>query len=380
MQISLSSIRSCTHLRGKRVLVRAGLDVPMTNEGVITDDFRIKQSLSTLHFLRDAGARVIILAHGSRPDGSSDISLHSVCDALNVFMPVLWAGAVVGDVVEEKIAALQDGDLLLLENLRFEKGEKENDEAFAKTLASYGDMYVNDAFSVAHRTHASIVGIPQFLPSYAGISFVEEVENLTHALAPQSPSLFILCGAKFDTKLPLVEKLLSVYDKVFIGGALADNFFVAQGFSIGKSLVSDLDITKTALFNNPKILLPIDVVVNSPHGREEKKPDAILSDEAILDAGSETIAMLQKEIESAATILWNGPLGDYEHGFDAATKAVAESIARAKGTTIVGGGDTIAAINNDALTKQFTFLSTAGGAMLTFLEEGTLPGIEALVK
>ena len=376
----MRSIKGCEDLRGKKVIVRAGLDVPMTDDGVITDDFRLKQSLPTLQFLHEAGARVIVISHTSRADGSSDISLKSVCDLLNTFIPTQWAGAVVGGEVEEKIAALKDGELLMLENLRYEKGEKDNDEAFAKTLASYGDIYVDDAFSVAHRRHASIVGVPKFLPSYAGLSFVDEVEHLTLALKPQSPSLFILCGAKFDTKLPLVEKLLSVYDKVFIGGALADNFFVAQGFAVGKSLVSDLDITKTVLFNNPKILLPIDVIAHSDRGSVAKKLDTIEADEAILDAGPETIAMLQKEIENAGTVLWNGPLGDYEYGFDAATKAVAQCVADAKGTTIVGGGDTIAAIKDDILTKKFTFLSTAGGAMLTFLEEGTLPGIEALYR
>ncbi len=374
----LHKISERTDLRGKRVLVRAGLDVPLSAEGAVTHTFRIKKALPTLQLLRAAGAKVVIIAHSSRADGSSDDSLKGVCEVLNTYIPVAWVGTSVGPEVDAKIASLKEGELLLLENLRLHPGEKDNDPAFAQTLASYGDIYVNDAFSVAHREHASIVGIPKFLPSYAGLLFMDELEHLSLARTPKSPSLFVLGGAKFETKLPLVELLIERYDRVFVGGALANNFFVANGLSIGKSLISDIDIKTTSLYQHPKLLLPIDVAVLTPGGPMMRKLSEVAHDDAILDAGPETIAMLTEELRFVETLLWNGPLGDYERGFDAGTKQFAQAVAHAPGISIVGGGDTVASIQDSALTDRFTFVSTAGGAMLTFLEKGTLPGIEAL--
>ena len=382
MDVRFSHIRplsQCSNLRGVRVLLRAGIDAPLAEDGSIVDDFRIRKSLPTLQFLRNAGARVIIVGHTSRADGSSDVSLKEICTALNAYLPVRWAGGILGESVKAQVEALQDGDMLMLENLRFEKGEKENDSTFARSLSAYADIYVNDTFSVSHREHASIVGVPQFLSAYAGQQFMEELENLSMARTPNAPSLFVIGGAKFETKLPLVEALLSTYDYVFIGGALANTFFKAQGFEVGESLVSSID-TGSPLFKSPKVLLPIDVRVRTPDGIVIKKPTEILSNESVLDAGPLTIAMLKDRLETIETLLWNGPLGDYEHGFDEGTNGFAEAVADHKGVSIVGGGDTVAAIKDPALVDHFTFLSTAGGAMLSFLEQGTLPGIEALNK
>lgn len=381
MQDNVSGVRPLSavkELRGKRVLLRAGIDAPLSEDGKVVDDFRVRKSLSTLHFLQAAGARVIIVGHTSRADGTSDASLREICTVLNTYVPVKWAGGIMGDAIRAHVDALKDGEMLMLENLRFEKGEKENDLAFAEMLASYADMYVNDSFSVSHREHASIVGVPKLLPSYAGQLFMDELENLSIARAPKSPSLFVIGGAKFETKLPLVEKLLSSYDRVFVGGALANNFFAARGYEMGKSLVSSLDITISPLFTSSKVMLPIDVMVKSPKGKIVKKPHEVLKDETILDAGPATLAMLVEELRFVATLLWNGPLGDYERGFDTYTNAFAEAVSRANGISIVGGGDTVASIKDTSVTDRFTFLSTAGGAMLSFLEQGTLPGIEAL--
>ncbi len=380
---SMSSVRNiseCTTLRGKKVIIRAGVDVPISLEGVVVDDFRLKKALPTLQWLRTAGARIIIIGHTSRADGTDDVSLKPVCDLLNTYMPVMWAGGILGDAITEKVLALKDGDVLMLENLRFEKGEKENDLSFAQALARYADIYVNDAFSVAHRAHASVVTLPTLLPSYAGQLFMEELQHLELARAPKAPSLFVLGGAKFETKLPLVEKFLPVYDRIFIGGALAHTFFVARGYQVGTSLVSDIDISHSPLLGSPKVLLPIDVVVLSKGEHVIKKLTEVEPDESICDAGPETLAMLKEEMRLVETVLWNGPFGDYEHGFATGTKAFAKIVADAKGISIVGGGDTVAAIQDASITDRFTFLSTAGGAMLSFLEQGTLPGIEALLS
>ncbi len=369
-----------TDLRGKRVLVRAGVDAPINAEGELVDDFRVRKSLLTLKLLRAAGARTIVIGHTSRADGSTDASLEPVCRSLNSYIPTQWAGGIFGPDIEAKVEAMREGDILMLENLRFEKGEKENDPEFTKKLAAYGDIYVNDAFSVSHREHASIVGLPQYLPSYAGQLFMQELQHLSMARSPKSPSLFVLGGAKFETKLPLVEKLLATYDRIFIGGALANNFFVARGYEIGTSLVSKMDLSTSPLMSSPKLLLPIDVTVKSSRGIETKKPTEVLKDESILDAGPDTLAMLTEEMRFVATLLWNGPLGDYESGFATYTNKFAEVVSHSLGITIVGGGDTVASIKDHAITDRFTFLSTAGGAMLTFLENGSLVGVDALLS
>ena len=261
----------------------------------------------------------------------------------------VWAGGLCGDEVKAQAKDLKDGEVLMLENIRHNEGEKKNDAAFAEVLASYADLYVFDAFSVAHRNHASVTEIPKYLPTYAGMLFAEEVTQLSRAISPDHPAIFVLGGAKFDTKMPLAEKFIEAYDKVFIGGALANDFFKARGYEIGRSLHSNIDLSASVLLDHPKLLLPIDVTVRDSAGhRAVKLPVHVAEDETILDAGPATVDMLREEICFAKTVLWNGPLGDYEQGFSEQTEHFAKAVASIEATSIVGGGDTIASIEKSA--------------------------------
>ncbi len=369
-----ASIVDVQDLKGKRVLVRAGLNVPLEN-GVVRDEFRLTHALPTIHFLIEQGARVIVLAHIGREPHET---LRPVHDALKKHIPVTWAGGLVGDDVDQKIAALMDGEVLLLENVRSDVREEENDDALARALALHGDIYVNDAFADSHRAHTSIVGIPKYLPSYAGMLFVREYEQLKKAFTPSHPALFILGGAKFETKMPLVSRFVNEYDHVFIGGALANDFYKARGYEVGVSKTSDIDLSSSPLIDDARIMVPKDVLVEGPNGRATKAADAVATDEAIFDAGTEALKQLESLIKDAQMILWNGPLGNFEKGFSEATEEVARMIARSSAYSIIGGGDTVAAIEKLKLDEKFCFVSTAGGAMLVFLETETLPGIEAL--
>ncbi len=367
-------------MRGLRVLVRASLNVPL-ERGVVRDDFRLKAACETLGFLREQGARVVVLAHIGRDSRSS---LRPVSERLREFLPHTFVDALTGPRVAAALSALQDGEVLLLENVRSDPREEANDEAFARNLASYADIYVNDALADSHRVYASIVGIPKFLPSYAGFSFARAYETLSRALAPQQPALCIIGGAKAETKLPLLERLAEIYDHVFVVGALANDFFKAKGYETGKSLVSDITLADSPLLVHPRLGLPEDVVVDGPRGRAEKAAHAVSEDETICDIGPQTLARIAPLIAEAKTILWNGPLGNYEKGYDEATSALARMIAsasrRSSAESIIGGGDTLAAIERLGLRERFSFVSTAGGAMLQFLTQGTLPGIEALAR
>ena len=367
-------------LAGMRVIVRAGLNVPLVN-GVVRDDFRIKEASQTIAYLKERGARVVVLAHIGREPGET---LRPVSESLQQFVLHRWAGSLRGAETASAVSALHDGEVLLLENVRCDPREESNDDEFARLLASYGELFVNDAFADSHRAHASIVGIPKFLPSYAGLSFAREYTELSKAIEPAHPALFILGGAKFETKLPLVERFVQKYDHIFIGGAIANDFFKAKRYEVGKSKISDIDLADSPLLSDSRIIIPTDVIVSGPGGRMTKAADAVLPDESILDVGSQTVQNLAPLISAAKTILWNGPLGNYEGGYDDATIALAKLIADASeqgdAVSIIGGGDTIAAIETLGLNDKFTFVSTAGGAMLQFLETETLPGIEALTK
>lgn len=361
-------------LRGARVIVRAGLNVPLI-DGVVRDTFRIKEACKTITHLQKAGARIIVLAYIGR---NPDETLLPVYEAIQKFLPIAWAGGLADEKAAAAVSALQDGEAVLLENTRSHPGEESNNDTFVQTLASYGDLYVNDAFADSHRAYATIVGIPKLLPSYAGLLFAREYDALSEAFEPTCPAVFILGGAKFETKLPLVERFIEIYDHIFIGGAIANDFLRAKGYEVGKSKVSNADLSSSPLLSDPRIIIPEDVVVSGPSSRNAKTASDVSADESILDVGPKTIAKLAPLISNAQTILWNGPLGDYEHGFDEATKSLARMIAQATGTSIIGGGDTVAAIEALGLNDKFTFISTAGGAMLQFLEKQTLPGIEAL--
>lgn len=372
----LPSINDVAELSGKRVLLRASLNVPMVN-GTVTNQFRLERSLETINFLREAGAKVIVIAHIGR---APEETLKPIYELLVGKFPCKFIDKLVGEEVHTAINSMQNGDVLLLENVRSDKRETENDDSLTKELVSYGDIYVNDAFSDSHREHSSIVGIPKFLPSYFGLNFVKEYETLCKAMAPESPSLFILGGAKFETKLPLIEKFANHYTQVFIGGALANDMFKAKGLEVGTSLVSEIDLNDTSIMQHKNILLPVDVTVKRGAAIRVTTPDQVAADEAILDAGPETVKLMQTYINEAKMILWNGPLGNYEHGFAKETEELAKAIAGASGFSLVGGGDTVAAIENLNLQDKFGFLSTAGGAMLTFLETGTLVAIDAVIK
>lgn len=376
--MKLRSIRDIKNLKGKRVLVRASLNVPIDEDSIIIDNFRLQKALPTIKYLKNHGAKVIVIGHLGR---DAHISLESIFHYFQKNIDISFAHHVRGPSVLNAVHNMSDGDVLLLENLRREHGEVSNDHSFAKELASYADIYVNDGFSVSHREHASIVGIPQFLPSYAGLLFENEYKELQYARNPEHPALFILGGAKFATKQPLIEKFLTIYDHVFVTGALANDFFVAQGFPVGRSRVSDPKIQVQHLLQNQKIILPIDVTVLTKDGSKKiKKPEETLSTDMINDVGPKTLGLLTPIINQAKFILWNGPLGDYKLGFVDGTKKLIELIDNAPATSVVGGGDTISLISCYGFEKHFSFCSTAGGSMLEFLLKGTLPGIEALKK
>ncbi len=365
------------------VLVRLDFNVPVA-EGRVVNDYRIKKSLPTIDFLRQRKAKVIILSH---IEGASD-TLRPVYEYLKRHLPIsfcpdiLAEGPLGGAAMIEK---MKEGDVLLCENIRQYPGEKKNDPSFAKKLAALGTVYVNDAFSVAHRAHASVVGLAALLPGFLGLQFEKEIAALSSCFSPAHPFLFILAGAKFETKLPLVQKFLTIADNIFIGGALANDIYKVRGLGVGISLVSDMggDDSLEKLATDKKITVPADVVVHSEQGTRTVLPDQIGTDEAVVDAGPQTLEALRALTMSARHILWNGPLGAYERGFVEPTKALAKIVAEATGRgakTIIGGGDTLAAAGNESAESLFTFVSTGGGAMLDFLAAGTLPGLEALKR
>lgn len=359
-------------LSGTRIFVRADFNVPIEN-GQVVDPLRIGSILSSITFLLERRARVIIASHRS----DSKKSLLPVFQYLKKEIPVSFVEDVAGSAAQKAANSLKDKHALLLENLRWDSGEEKNDPECAKKLASLANLYVNEAFPVSHRRHASIVGVPKLIPGYAGFQFLRELENLTPALSPKSPSLAIIGGAKFVTKEKLIHTLLKKYDKLFIGGAIANDFFVAQGHAVGKSLVSGTEHVKE-LLGNPKIIIPADVVVENPNGVQGKGIADVNENDTIYDVGPKSIEALRPMVERSRTVLWNGPMGNFENNFRDGTDAIAKMIAGVTALSIVGGGDTLASIQSLKLSDRFSFVSTAGGAMLDFLAHGTLPGIEAL--
>lgn len=348
------------------ILVRGALNVPIEN-GRVVNDYRLRRALPTIKFLTERGARVILISHltGQVSNESSTKTLAPVATALGKLISgVSFFGEIVGERARSAIRALPPGEVLVLENLRRDKREIMNDRSFAKELALLADIFVEDSFDECHRPYASIISLPELLPSYAGLLLEEEVRELSRALTPKHPSLAVIGGAKFGTKEAVLARLLETYDHVFVGGALANNFFKASGKEVGKSLVSGGDLSHIKkLLLNPRLVLPV---------------DSVIKDEKILDSGHATSALLADLATKAKTILWNGPLGMYESGYTEATNAFAEAVARSSAYSVIGGGDTIAAIEHLGLLPKFSFVSTGGGAMLDFLAKGTLPGIEAL--
>lgn len=355
------------------MLLRLDLNVPIIGEEV-RDDFRIQRALPTLRLLKDAGAKTIVVSHieNELTDSLGRVAAYvSKLIAVKAFVSKLSDAPIVA-------SALKEGEIIILENLRTDPGEKENGPGLAGRLAALADIYVNDAFSVSHRGHASIVGVPRLIPSYAGPLLAREVEELSKAFNPPKPFLFILAGAKFDTKLPLIEKFLDIADNTFVGGALANDLFKERGLEVGLSMVAKNSIDLKHIERNPKLLLPSDVVVENPMAKMTKSPDQVGPDEKILDAGPRAISDLSDMLSEAAFVLWNGTLGAYESGYSEGTEALAKAIAESRARSIIGGGDTIAAVSKMGILDKFSFVSTGGGAMIEFLAKGTLPGIEAL--
>lgn len=367
----LPLLKDAPDLRGKHVLLRLDLNLPIEG-GVVRDDFRMVRSLKTLEYLREHGARTLIVSHIESKESKT---LRPVFNFISSKIPVQFAENL--EEAESKISRAKEGTFVLLENIRRWPEEKSNDETFAQKLASLAEIYVNEAFSASHRAHASIVGVPRFLPHYAGFLFEEEVENLSRAFSPEHPALLILGGAKFETKMPLLTKFSRIMDTVFICGALANDFYKARGYEVGTSLVS-AQVPSAALRANRKLQIPMKVVVQTAEGSAEKAADTVSPDERIVDAGESALADLRALIEKAAFVLWNGPLGEYESGFVGGTEAVAQAIAESDAESIIGGGDSLAVVSKLGLLERFSFVSTGGGAMLEFLAHETLPGIEAL--
>ena len=384
---------------GKRALVRVDFNVPMA-DGHVSDDTRLRAAIPTIEKLRAGGAKIILLAHFDRPKGKfvAEMSLAPIALALARVLgsPVAFAPDCVGKDAASAVAAMATGDVLLLENVRFYPGEEKNDPTFARALAENGDLYVNDAFSAAHRAHASTEGLAHLMPSYAGEQMRLELTALDAALGrPQRPVIGIVGGSKVSTKLDLLRNLVTKLDKLAIGGGMANTFLYAQGHDVGASYCEkDLaetarDIIRLAGQNNCKLFLPLDIVV-----AEKMAPGAaarvrglgeVDEDERILDAGPETVERLCRAIGNSKTLIWNGPLGVFEMPpFDKATVAVAHhAAALAKAGELVavaGGGDTVAALNLAGCADDFTFVSTAGGAFLEWMEGKVLPGVAALSK
>lgn len=371
----MRKITAAGELKGKYVLLRSSLNIPL-KDGVVRNKFRLERALPTLRYLKEQGAKVILIAHiGREPDET----LKPVFTELEKYLPMHWGGSLTSDEFRQRAALMSNGDILMAENLRQHAGETKNDPVFVDVLASLAEVYVNDAFAAAHREHASTYGVALRLPAYAGLTLLEEVDQLRQVMVPEHPSLFLLGGSKFDTKMPLVEKYLGEYDKIFVGGALANDIFKARGLEIGQSLVSDVSLKGVPFLNSEKLLVPIDVVVEGPEGRAVKAVDAVLPEEKILDCGPLTVEMLGTYIENAKTILWNGPFGAYEMGYTESTEITARRVAAAIAHTVIGGGDTVAAVEKLEINDLFGFVSVGGGSMLTFLEKGTTPVLETLV-
>jgi phosphoglycerate kinase len=385
------------NVKGKRVLVRADLNVPMKN-GKVSDTSRIDRTAPTLRELSGKGAKVIVLSHFERPKGKvvPSMSLKPIVPALSkaVGKPAAFADDCVGDHAKRAVSKLKNGDVLLLENTRFHPGEEDNDEKFAKQLASLGDLYVNDAFSAAHRAHASTDTLAHLLPSAAGRSMQAELEHLHKALGdPMRPLTAVVGGAKVSTKIDLLNNLIAKVDVLVIGGAMANTFLAAEGRNVGKSLYEEdsLDtarnIISAATDAGAVLLLPKDVVVakelkaNAKHRTTDVF--GVKDDERILDIGPASVREFTNRLLTTATVVWNGPLGAFEtppfdHGTIAAAKAVAERTKEGRLISVAGGGDTVAALNKAGVTNDFTYVSTAGGAFLEWLEGKELPGVAAL--
>lgn len=376
---------------GKRVLVRVDFNVPMDKAGNITDDSRIRASLPTIRYLIDRGAKTVLISHLGRPDGQvvERLRLAPVARRLSELLgkPVSTASETVGPEVEAMVRQMKPGDVLLLENVRFYPEEEKNDRDFARKLAALGDIFVNDAFGAAHRAHASTAGIADFLPTVAGLLMEKEVVTMGRALEePARPFDAIIGGAKVSSKIGVLTNLLDKVDYLLIGGGMANTFLAAQGYEVGKSLMEkdQLDLARDLIMRgDEKIVLPIDVVVadavSSGANWKVVDVDGVPPDWSIVDIGPRTVERFRDFIGKAKTIVWNGPMGVFEiPPFAAGTRAIAEACAASSAVTIVGGGESVAAVEQMGLADKISHVSTGGGASLEFLEGRVLPGVAVL--
>lgn len=386
-------------LKGKKILLRADLNVPADN-GQVTDTTRIDRLKETIDYLVKSGAKTIVLSHFGRPKAKVEPEY-----SLAFLVPVLkqqwkhdvaFAADCVGDIAEKASNAMKDGEIILMENLRFHPGEEKNDPAFAKSLAKLGDIYVNDAFSAAHRAHASTEGLAHVLPAYAGMLMSAELTALQNALeSPKKPVMAIVGGAKISTKLSVLDNLVRKVDYLVLGGGMANTFLFAQGVEVGKSLCErDMaeearKIMATAKSSGCEIVLPSDRVTVKEFGKgvptETIKTTSLPADREAVDIGAQSVADITKILETCKTVLWNGPMGVFEvKPFDAGTNGLAKAVANltraGKILSVAGGGDTVSALENAGVADQFTYVSTAGGAFLEWLEGKTLPGVAALYQ
>ncbi len=382
--------------KGKRVFVRVDFNVPLNENKVITDDTRIRAALPTIRFLMERGAKVILASHLGRPKGqvNEKYSLAPVAAKLGEILgkPVLFAGDCIGEEAKKVVESMKDGDIALLENLRFHPEEEKNEPGFVKELASLADLYVNDAFGTAHRAHASTAGVAGLLPSAAGFLMKKEVEYLGKALSnPVEPFVAIIGGAKVSDKIGVIENLLDKIDTLVIGGGMANTFLKSEGLDMGKSLVEEekvglaRDTLQKAAAKGVKVLLPTDLVVaetvspDAPHKVVAK--NQVPAGWAAVDIGPESAKTYADAVRNANTIVWNGPMGVFEmEPYARGTEAVAKAVAESGGISIIGGGDSVAAVKKMGVAEKVSHISTGGGASLEFLEGKELPGVKALEK
>ena len=397
---SMKTIKEIQNLKNKKVLVRVDFNVPVGDDGVVSDkeDWRIRASLPTIRYLLEKKAKIILMAHLGRPEVSQKFikskvykvqnqkySLRPVANRLEELLKckIKFVDDCLGDKVKNSVEKMQMKENILLENLRFYREEKDNDEEFAKKLAELANIYVNNAFSVSHREHASVCAVTKFLPSYAGLLLEKEIRILSEAINnPQKPATIIVGGAKMKTKVPVIKYLIDKFDHILVGGIVANVILKAKGIDTGKSLMDGIDIKEVKKINlaSNKLYVPVDAVVcDSQKNEIDFLAIGKIGDNKILDIGVETTKLYSKIITDSKTIIWNGPMGLFEKDdFSSGTKAIAKAVAMARGYTIIGGGDTIAAVDKFEDTKKVDYVCTGGGAMLEFLAGKQLPGIKVL--
>ncbi|HOZ56260.1 MAG: Phosphoglycerate kinase [Parcubacteria group bacterium ADurb.Bin316] len=388
--MAIKTIKNAKNLYGKKVLLRTDLNVPI-KKGKIQDNYKIEQQLATIKFLLDKHCRVVLITHLGRPVPGKYDEKYSVKPIAKALGKLIGKNIIVVEEINEfeagkKISKAKYGDIIMLENVRFEVGEEKNNRSLAKNLAKLGEVYVNDAFAVSHRAHASVSAIKDYLPSYAGLLLEKEIVNLDKALHPQKPLITVIGGSKISTKITLARNLEKKSAHLLVGGALANNFLLACGYEVGKSMVDKESIAFAKKFKSKKIVLPVDVVVsNRASGGEVKvkRVNSVSKGDYIFDIGPETIRLYSHFIKKAATIIWNGPMGKFEEAhFKYGTMSIARVVAsRSKGRAfgVVGGGETVEALQKTNMFEYVDWVSTGGGAMLAYLGKEEMPGLDGII-